>query len=374
MAWTPQGGGPFGGGGQGPWGRGPSNQRPPDIEDLLRKGQDRFKKLVPGGVGGGKGLVLVLLAVIALWFASGFYKIQPEEQGVVLRFGKWVETTEAGLHWYVPPPIGELYKPKVTIVNRTPVGFRQTIPGQRTGQSRSVAEESLMLTGDENIIDIQSVTFWIIKDAGKYLFNVRNPDSTVKDASESALRELIGKNEFEFARTQGRVSIEGDAKTLIQTILDEYGAGIEVTDVQLQKIDPPGNVLDAFRDVQAARADKEKVINEATAYLNEIVERAEGEAQRVIKDAEGYREQKIAIATGQAQRFLSVFHEYKNEEDITRRRIYLDTMKAIMKGMDKVLIDSGTSGTGVVPYLPLDELSRGQKAGGTSPRTTTGGN
>jgi modulator of FtsH protease HflK len=366
MAWNPQGGGPWGGGGgggQGPWGRGPSGgPRPPDIEEMIKRGQDSFKRFLPVGMGAGKGLIVAVIAVAGLWLASGFYSVQPEEQGVQLMFGKYDSFTGPGLHWWPPSPIGEVALPNVTRVNRTQVGFRASTPGQRSSANRAVPQESLMLTGDENIIDVQSVTFWVIKEAGNFLFNIRNPDGTVKDASEAALREIIGKNEFEFARTQGRVRIETEAKDLIQSILDDYGAGIEVTDVQLQKIDPPGIVLDAFRDVQAARADKERAVNEATAYFNENLQKAEGESQRIIKGAEGYREQKIAVASGESQRFLSVYKEYLNEKDITTRRIYLETMKTIMEGMDKILIDSNVGGSGVVPYLPLNELTRGGRA------------
>lgn len=372
MAWNPQGGGPWGGGGsQGPWGRGPSGPRPPDFEDLIRRSQDRFKQLLPGGMGAGKGLIIAVIAVLALWMGTGIYRVQPEEQGVELLFGKWRQTTGPGLHWWPPSPIGEVVTPKVTRVNRVEVGFRDSVPGQRTSTPRPVPQESLMLTGDENIIDIQAAIFWFVKDAGQFLFNIRNPEITVKDASEAALREIIGKSEFEYARTQGRVQIEGDAQELIQSILDTYGAGIQVQQVQLQKIDPPGNVLDAFRDVQAARADRERAVNEATAYLNEVVERAVGESQRIIKDAEGYREQKIALATGEAQRFLSVYEQYLQEKNVTTRRIYLETMRAIMAGMDKVLIDTQSGGSGVIPYLPLDALT-GRGAGATT-STTTGG-
>lgn len=360
MAWNPQGGGPWGGGGgQGPWGRGPSGPRPPDFEDLIRKGQDRFKNLLPGGMGAGKGLIIAIIAVLAIWLVNGFYRVEPEEQGVELLFGEYAQFRGPGLHWWWPAPIGEVLKPRVTRVNRVQVGFRDAVPGQRTGTKRAVPQESLMLTGDENIIDIQAAVFWRISDANRFLFNVRNPEGTVKDASESALREIIGKSDFEFVRTQGRVRIAAEATTLIQTILDEYGAGIQVTDVQLQNIDPPGNVLDAFRDVQAARADKERAVNEAQAYFNEVVQRAEGERQRIINDAQGYREQKIALATGETQRFLSVYEQYLQEKDVTTRRIYLETMKTIMEGMDKVLIDKGVGGSGVVPYLPLNELSKG---------------
>lgn len=370
MAWNPQGGGPWGGGGggQGPWGRGPSSPRPPDIEELLRRSQDRFRRFMPGGLGGWRGILIAVGVVMAIWAFTGFYRVQPEEQGVELLFGEWAGTTNPGLHWWPPVPIGAVERPKVTRVNRVQVGFRDAVPGRRgsTGP-QAVPQESLMLTGDENIIDIQAVVFWVINDAGMFLFNIRNPEGTVGDASESALREIVGKNDFEFARTQGRVDIETEAKELIQQILDDYGAGIMVTNVQLQKIDPPGNVLDAFRDVQAARADKERAMNEATAYYNEIVQRAEGEAQRIIKEGEGYREQKISIATGEASRFLAIFEQYKQEKDVTKRRIYLEIMKSVMAGMDKVLIESGTGGSsGVVPYLPLNELTRRPAAGGGS--------
>ena len=357
MPWKAQGGGPWGGGG-------PSSPQPPDIEEFLRRGQDGFKKFMPGGFGAGRGFILIVLAVAALWMASGFYRVQPEEQGVVLRFGKHITNTASGLHWYFPSPVGTVYKPKVTRVHRTQVGFRSGLDQQRSNVVRNVPQESLMLTGDENIIDIQFVTFWVIKKAERFLFNLRNPEITVKDASESAMREIIGKTGFEFARTQGRVKVETEAQTLIQRILDDYGSGIEVTRVQLQKIDPPGNVLNAFRDVQAARADKERAVNEANAYRFEIVQRAEGEAAKITNAAEAYKEQKIAISTGESQRFLSVLKEYLNDKAVTKRRIYLETMKAVMGDMEKVLIDNRTGGSGVVPYLPLPELKK--RGGGES--------
>ena len=357
MPWKPQGGGPWGG-------SGPSSPQPPDIEEFLRRGQDGFKKFMPGGVGSRRGIILIALAVVALWMASGFYRVQPEEQGVVLLFGKYNVTTASGLHWFFPSPIGTVYKPKVTRVHRTQVGFRSDIDVQRPGVVRNVPQESLMLTGDENIIDIQFVTFWVINNAEKFLFNIRNPEITVKDASESAMREIIGKTGFEFARTQGRVKVETEAQALVQRILDNFGTGIAVTRVQLQKIDPPGNVLNAFRDVQAARADKERAVNEANAYRFEIVQRAEGEAAKITNAAAAYKEQKIAIATGESQRFLSVLKEYNNDKAVTKRRIYLETMKAVMGDMEKVLIDNRSGGSGVVPYLPLPELRK--RGGGES--------
>ena len=361
MAWNPQGGG------QGPWGGGAGGAggpKPPDIEEMLRRGQESFKRMLPGGLGTSRGILLAVAVVAAIWLASGFYRVQPEEQGVAMRFGEWVATTGSGLNYNLPAPVGEVFTPKVTRVNQTQVGFLVGVDRRGGGDIVSaIPQESLMLTGDENIIDIRFVTFWVIRDAGKFLFNIRNPESTVKDASEAAMREIIGKTEFEYARTGGRVKVQQEAKTLIQAILDQYGAGIEVTDVQLQKIDPPGNVLDAFRDVQAARADKERAVNEANAYRFEVVQRAEGEAAKITNGAEGYKQQKIAVATGEAQRFLSVFEEYKQEKNVTTRRIYLETMKEVMGSMDKVLIENGIGGSGVVPYLNLQELQKGRTEG-----------
>ena len=358
MAWNTQGGG------QGPWGGGGAGgPQPPDIEEMLRRGQDSFKRMIPGGLGTSRGIALVVVVVLAVWLASGFYRVQPEEQGVEMIFGKWVATTGSGLNYNLPGPVGDVFTPKVTRVNRTQVGFRAGVDRQRGNFESAVPQESLMLTGDENIIDIRFVTFWIIKDAGKFLFNIRNPESTVKDASESAMREIIGKTEFEYARTDGRVKVQQEAQTLIQSILDQYGSGIQVTDVQLQKIDPPGNVLDAFRDVQAARADKERAVNEANAYRFEVVQRAEGEAAKITNGAEAYKQQKIAIATGEAQRFLSVFKEYKQEKNVTTRRIYMETMKEVMGSMDKVLIENGVGGSGVVPYINLQEVKKGSTEG-----------
>ncbi|MDP6429797.1 MAG: FtsH protease activity modulator HflK [Rhodospirillales bacterium] len=366
MAWNTQRGGPWGGGGggQGPWGGGgPGRQQPPDIEEMLRRSQDRFKRFIPSGGGGVKRIVMIVLAAIVLWLATGFYTVQPDEQGLALVFGKFSNKTLPGLNYNWPSPIGTVFRPKVTIVNQVQVGFRAA-SARSGGATRAVPEESLMLTGDENIIDVRFVTFWIIKDAEKFLFNIRNPELTVKAASESAMREILGKNEFEFIRTKGRDKMSGEAIKLTQTILDDYGAGIEVTDVVVQDINPPASVLDSFRDVQAARADMERAINEATAYLNEITQRAQGEAAKITNEAEAFKAEKIAVASGEAQRFLSVLGEYEKDKVVTKRRMYLETMKGVMSGMDKVLIDNSQGGSGVVPYLPLPELQNRARTGG----------
>ena len=368
MAWNPKGGG------QGPWGGGGPGAQGPDIEEILRRGQDRFRRLIPGGVSTVRGGLLVLLLVAAVWLGSGIYKVQPDELGVELVFGRMVGTNPPGLNFNWPGPVGSVLKPKVTAINRTEVGFRSG--GGRTRLARDVPEESLMLTGDENIIDTQVVVFWKIDTripkggsqdnltgVRNFLFNIRNPELTVKNASEAALREIVGKNRFEFARTGGRARIAGEAQILIQEILDRYGTGVEVTRVQLQKVDPPGSVIDAFRDVQVARADMERKINEAEAYRNEVVQRSQGVAAQIVLRAEGYKREKTEIATGESQRFLAVYEQYKQNKDVTKRRLYLDAMRDVLMGMDKILIDNRKGGVGVVPYLPLDTLMRGRGAG-----------
>src|SRR5215470_2276324 len=253
MPWQDKGGGggPWGGG-QGPWGRGPGGgQRPPDIEEFLRRGQERFRRLVPGGWGGGRTLLLIIVVVVFIaWVISGFYRVEPDEQGIALVFGKWVATTQPGLNYNLPAPIGSVETPKVTLVNRVEIGFASSYEGSRSA-ARDIEEESLMLTGDQNIIDIQFVVFWKINDAGAFLFKIKEPEATVKSVAESAMREVVGQTGFEEARTKGRAEIEAKVQQLVQKILDSYSSGILVTQVAVQKVDPPGSVLEAFRDVQA---------------------------------------------------------------------------------------------------------------------------
>ena len=356
------GGGGAGGGGQGPWGGGPGGPQQPNLEELVRKSQERLKSVMPGGFGSGKSIAIIVILAVLAWSATGIYRVEPAQKGVELVFGKYSETTDPGLHYNFPVPIGSVFTPEVTSVNRVEVGFRSA--GANRGQARNVLEESQMLTGDENIIDTQLVVFWVIKDPRLFLFNVRNPGPTVKDAAEGAMREIIGKTDFEFARTTGRGAIEADAKILIQQMLDDYGAGILVRQVELQKVDPPSAVIDAFRDVQAARADKERAINEATAYRNEVTQRAEGQAAQITAAAEAYKEEKVNRAAGESQRFIAVYNQYIQDKDVTKRRLYLETMEEVLEGMDKVLLDDTQGGSGVVPYLPLDTLKqRSEKTG-----------
>lgn len=375
MPWNNnQGGGPWGGGGGGgggsPWGRpggsggsggggGSGGPQPPNIEELLKKSQERFKTMMPGGFGNARGIVLIILVAIAVWAASGFYRVQPDEQGVVLRFGEWVRTTGPGLNYHLPSPIESVMTPNVTRENRIEVGFRSAGDSSgRTGTVRDDAEESLMLTGDENIVDIDFVVFWRIKDAGQFLFNLRNPDLTVKASSESVMREIIGQTPIQVALTEGRQFIEVRATERTQALLDEYQAGVEVRQIQLLAVDPPNSVIDAFNEVQRARADKERVRNEAEAYRNDIVPRARGDAERLIQEARAYREEVVNRSQGDAQRFLSVYEAYAKSQDVTTQRIYIETMQEVLGNVNKVIVDDKDGASGVVPYLPLPELQR----------------
>lgn len=368
MPWNPQGGGggPWGsggGGGGGPWGRGNgSGPQPPDLEELLRKSQDRFRRAVPGGFGSGKGFAIVAGAAIALWLLTGFYRVQPDEKGVVLRFGEYVRTSESGLHYRLPYPFEAVMTPKVTTINRVELGFRSIGEVRGRGSaSRDVLEESLMLTGDENIVDIDFSVFWRVKPTGTedFLFRVRDPEGTVKVAAESAMRDIIGQTPIQSALTEGRAGIEIKTKQLLQDLLDSYRTGIEITQVQLLKVDPPAAVVDAFNDVQRAKADQERLRNEAEAYRNDIIPRARGEAERLVQEAAAFKEQVVNLAQGDAGRFTSVLNAYSQAKEVTARRLYLETMEQVLRGTNKVIIDpTAQGGQGVVPYLPLPELKR----------------
>ncbi|MDG4719980.1 MULTISPECIES: FtsH protease activity modulator HflK [Thalassospira] len=375
MPWNSQGGGgPWGGGGnngggQNPWGQRPQGgggggNTPPDFDEMIRKGQERLKRLFPGG-GGYKGFVLIGIAVIGLWLLTGFYRVQPGEQGVTLLFGKWVGTTGPGLNYFLPAPIGEVIKPNVERTNQIEVGYRGAGTVASNG-SRDVPEESLMLTGDQNIIDIDYVVQWRISDAGAYLFNVRDPENTIKLASESAMREVIGKTNLEEALTVGRVRVEEQTRTLLQKIMDGYDSGIFIAEVKMQKVDPPRDVIDAFNDVQRARQDRDRSQNEALAYRNDIIPRAKGEAERQVLQARAYKDRVTKEAEGEAERFTSVYNSYLTAQDVTTRRLYLETMQDILNKSEKVIIDQNGAGNGVVPYLPLPEVQKRANAGGNN--------
>ncbi len=353
-----RGGSPWGtppGGGNGS-GRGPM---PPDIDEIIRKIQNTINKFLPGGSkSGGKPIVVVLIILGLIWTASGLYRVLPDEQGVVLRFGKFIKTTQPGLNYHIPIPIESVQTPKVTKVNRMDIGFRsEGDSGFSTGGVADVPEESLMLTGDENIVNIDFSVFWVIKDAGKFLFKIQDPQGTVKAAAETAMREVIAKSRIQPILTEGRAKIEIETQEIIQSILDEYNSGIQITQVQTQKADPPDQVIDAFRDVQAARADMERSKNEAEAYANDVIPRARGEAQKILQAAEAYKKQVVAKAEGEASRFISIYNEYAKAKEVTQERMYLETMEKVLADIDKVIIDKNVS-SGVVPYLPLPALTK----------------
>lgn len=384
MAWNNQGG-PWGGGsggggssggsggqggGQTPWGRNPnSGKNGPDFDDLLRRGQNRMRSIFPGGIGGLPAIAALIGFALLLWLASGFYRVNPSEVGVEMVFGKYSPpVTQPGLHWNVPAPFGSVVTPDINTRNRVEIGFRSNL-----GNSGDVdvSEESLMLTGDENIVDIQAVVLWRIGDVEKYLFDIRDPDGdigdidrvakdqTVKNAVEAAVREIIGQSTFEYAITDGRSQIEAKAEKLAQTILDSYNAGIHIEQLSMQKADAPQEVVDAFRDVQKAKADKVSLVNEAQAYFNQATQGAEGQAAQIKLQSEAYKQEKIATAQGDVQRFLSVYDQYKLSPAVTERRLYLETMERLMGGMNKVLVTGDGKG-GTIPFLPLDQILKNQ--------------
>ena len=368
----PRPGGPFGGGG-GPFGGG----NPPDLDKLIAQAQGYIRGLLGGGSGGGRrgptgagpsggglfggftnsrGLLLLALAVVAIWVGSGFYRVQPDEQGVVLRFGAYAYWTPPGLHWHVPWPVEAIELPTVTRINRTEIGYR-SIPGGnvesgRDAAGRDVLAESLMLTGDENIIDIDVAIFWRINDASAFLFNTANPETLVRAVAESSMREVIGRTPIQPALTQARAQIEADVLKQTQEILDRYKAGVEITQVQLQKVDPPAAVIESFRDVQRANTDAERMRNEAESYRNDIVPRARGDAARIVAEGQGAKAASIARATGEAQQFDSVLKAYQAAKDVTLRRMYLDTMQDVLMHGQPLVVDDKLKG--LVPFLPLN--------------------
>jgi membrane protease subunit HflK len=328
---------------------------------MLRRGQDRLRRVLPGGNMGGKGFALIALAAVALWGFSGFFRVEPDELGVVLRFGKEVREVQPGLNYHLPYPIETVLTPKALRVNKIDIGMRVVDDLRRGSTVRDVPEESLMLTGDENIVDVDFSVLWKVKPTGvgDYLFNIQNPEGTVKAVAESAMREVIGRSEIQPILTGARQTIETAVQDLMQKTLDNYGAGIVVQQVQLQKVDPPQQVIDAFRDVQAARADLERAINEAQTYANRVVPEARGRVAQIVQAAEAYRQQTVAEATGQTARFLKIYEQYKKAPEVTRERMYLETMERVLGGTDKIILDSSQAGgNGVVPFLPLNELQR----------------
>ncbi|PPR49851.1 MAG: Modulator of FtsH protease HflK [Alphaproteobacteria bacterium MarineAlpha5_Bin5] len=352
---------PWGSGGNNnPWGSGGGNSNNMDFEESIKKARDKFGKFK---IGGPRNLSLLIIIAILIWLATGFYRVEPDEQGIELLFGKWNEkTTQPGLHYFFPTPIGQTITPKVEVIRKINVGFRSASDlgfSSNTNAERKVIEESLMLTGDQNISDVAFTVLFKIKDAGNFLFKLRNPEITVKDMSESVVREVVGQRDLQFLLTEGRQEVEQVVRNELQELLDSYESGILIQSVQLQSVDPPDQVIDAFDEVQRARQDKERLVNEANTYLNRIVPNARGEAAKLVESAKAYKEQVVKQAEGVAQNFIDVYNSYKDAKEVTRRRIYLETLREVLEGKNKIILDDAGGNQGVVPYLPLNELKKG---------------
>src|SRR5579883_574321 len=344
--------------GPGPWGQMPNP--PADFEEWLRGIQSKLRQFLPGGLGGRTLLAVALLGVL-LWLLSRFYIIEPNEVGLNMIFGRYTGKTSSGLNYNLPFPIGSVKKLQVTDRNVIDVGFayRQDMrnPDEQPAEA-DVPEESLMLTGDQNIADVKFVVIWQIDPVHPedYAFNIANPPETVKAVAESAMREVIGHSLIQKILTAERKVIEPEVQALMQKILDSYHAGVLVLQVQLQSVEPPEEVIASFRDVIAAQQDADRMRNEAQAYANSVVPIARGKAAAILQQAEAYRLQTVAEATGQASRFDQIYAQYKNAPAVTRERIYLETMEKVFGGADKVIVD-GAGAQGVLPYLPLPELN-----------------
>ncbi|MFT3732089.1 MAG: FtsH protease activity modulator HflK [Hyphomicrobium sp.] len=384
MPWSSQGGSGGGNGGRkggGPWGQGPwgpqggGGKEPPDLDEILRRGQDRMRQVMRGGGGnGGTGsgfgggvpkpfiffIAMLLLAGVA--FYGFFFRVNPDEQGIVLRFGEYNRWEGPGLHWRLPYPIEEVRLPKVTQQRTIEVGAGRSVIGAR--------DSGLMLTGDGSVVDVRFVVFWRIKlekdkdaldgDTGvkQFLFNIAQPETTVREVAESAMREVVGQSDLQPLLTGGRQKTQEAVQQLMQKTLDYYGAGIKIDQVQLKEVDPPEEVIGSFRAVAAAAQEKATLIKQAQTYADQVVPRAHGDADRIIAAAEGYRDQTVAEATGQAARFLKVYDEYKKAPDVTRERLYLEMQERVLTGADKIIIDQKSNGQGVVPFLPLEQLQK----------------
>ena len=365
-----------------PWGQGNGQKGPPDLDQVIRDLQKKLSGIFGksssrgsggGASGGGKGKGLSLgrtggsllaIVVVGLWIASGFYVVDQSEQGVELRFGKFQEVKPAGLRWHMPYPIELVEIVNVQQVRTVEVGYRTREGGTtRDGATQLVLvpREALMLTADENIIDIQFAVQYNIRDPRDLLFKVSEPaDQVVRQATESAVREIVGRSSMDFVITGGRAEIAFETRELLQTILDRYETGITVRAVEMQNAQPPAEVKDAFDDAVRAREDEERLKNEAEAYANDIIPKSRGAAARIVQEAEAYKESVIATSQGEASRFLQVLEEYNLAPGVTRDRLYLEAMEEVLSRSTKLMVDQGSNSNNVM-YLPLDQLIRRQQ-------------
>lgn len=352
-----------GGGGGNGGGRGPND---PDIDDILSRVQDGMKDFFPGNFGGGKMILGGIAALAVLWLSSGFYIVNPGEHAVVQRFGAWNRTIDTeGLKYHLPSPIELVTKFNVNEIRTMSLGEVSLPAGRYGGQTRGVAAgESLMLTSDFNIVDLDLQVLWNIKSAEDFVFNIENPENTLQKVSQSAIREIVGQTRMFQIITTERGAVAEKAKVIMQQILDEYKSGINITQVLIKSANVHPDVQNAFQDVQAAKQDAEDVQNRAQAYREDIIPKARGAASKVVQEAEAYKESVVSRATGDAERFNSVLAAYQSGQDVTKERIYIETMESVLKNAQKIILDD-TGKQGVVPYLPLNDLNRVSPAAGT---------
>ncbi|MCC6598031.1 MAG: FtsH protease activity modulator HflK [Alphaproteobacteria bacterium] len=357
--------GPFGGNGPGGGkGYGRGGQEPPDMDEVLRRMQERFKGQFPSGFHGGYVFVLIFSGILLLWLASGFYVVNPGENAVIQRFGAWSHTkAEPGLGYHFPVPIESVSVLNVEEIRKMNIGFAEAFARRGDGSVRSnLPEESLMLTVDRNIVDLNLEVQWNIKSAEDFLFQIMDQEGTIKKVSESAIREVAGQTEMFQIITNQRQQVADRTKAIIQRNLDEYNSGVNITQVLIQKAEVHPDVQDAFQDVQSAKQDAEDTQNQARAYREDILPKARGLAIQMTQEAEGYKQSVVAEASGDAARFDAVYEAYLSGKDVTRERIYIETMENVLKNAQKIILDNQGTGNGVVPYLPLSELNRAEAA------------
>lgn len=371
MPWESNGGG----GGRnngGPWGQAPGGGGPrrpgntPNLEEILNRGRDRFQGGFPGGVPGGRWAIIGgALALVALWGLNAIYTINPAEVGVELRLGQpKEELSSAGLHFMLWP---------IETVERVPISLNQTDIGSAgSSSSRTNAREGLMLSGDQNIVDVRFSVQWVVTEPIDYLINVREPDEMVRFVSESAMREVVGRRPAQDVYRDDRAGVELEVREITQAILDNYGVGVDVTQVSIEQAAPPSEVADAFNEVQRAEQDEDRLQEEARQYANTLLGEARGQAAQIREDAAAYANRVVQEAAGEAERFNTIFAEYVNAPEITRKRMFLETMEEILGTTEKVIIEEGAGNSGVIPYLPLPEL-RNTRPATAAPATTTSG-
>lgn len=334
-------------------GGGGGGTQPPDFGEFKKRLQNLKNFNFPG-------FKIALALIVLLWLASGFYIVNPAEVGVVQRFGAFTRITQSGPHYHLPYPVESVKTPNVTEIRRIEVGFRSsdTTRGLAQGSYRKMPKESLMLTGDENIVDVQVIVQYRIKEAQNFLFNITQPEKTVKDAAEAAIRDVVGNNEIEAVLTAQKFEIQNQTMSLLQEILDSYNSGMQITAVKLQDVHPPEDVTDAFKDVASAREDRSRLINQAAGYRNDIIPKARGRVASMLNEAEAYKESKIRQAKGESVRFLKLWEQYQLAQDVTRKRLYLEAMEEVFSKSGAKMLLTNQAADQIVPYLPLDQLQR----------------